>query len=226
MLVWQQFEIFVQRPVKQANMSEEDNCWAATSTQCCCSDDAGILPGCDTLQRNVTASPSEKQMMTSSSPKQNVVPSRDSKSTGNTRIQMSLLERCSRKSFCQHCLSLPRIPPHTPLPFPKRTLTHRITHFLHLSVTQWVLKLLQERQRMLLHENCPSTQALGTLCYRFKVLQEEQGSLWPSNGSSIPNLRSHIISEAAFMPSLPLSQMQFPVPLCIRLHHSTCGDVI
>lgn len=210
--------------LEQVNVSEEANCRAAAPTECCCNGDEGTLPGCEKLLGNITACSSETWKTTSSSPKHNLLPSGDGKSTGNTKIQMSLLEKCSRTSLCWCCPSLPQIPPPTSAfsqvyPDPE---SHIFSTFL------WLNKSWNSYRR---DGECfcprtasqPKNWALFIVCYRFQVLQGEQGILWTSTGSLIPDLRSHIIPEAVFMPSLPLSQVQFPTPLCIHLQHRTRG---
>lgn len=122
MLVSQQFEIFVQPPLKQVNVSEEANCWAAAPTHCCCNGDEGTLPGCERLQGNVTACFSEKwKTMTSSSPKRNLLPSGDGKSTGTPKYRcpcwrnaqggvfIGVAHHCP-KFHCTQCCLFPSVP--------------------------------------------------------------------------------------------------------------------
>lgn len=118
--------------------------------------------------------------------------------------------------------SLPQVPRHETLPIPKCALTLRVMHFLHLSVTQWDSYRRDGEYFCPRAAPQPKYWALLRVCYRFKVPQGEWESL-SSNSSLTPDLRPHVISEAIFMSTLLLSQMQFPTPLRIRLHHSTWG---
>lgn len=58
----------------------------------------------------------------------------------------------------------------------------------------------------------------SSVCYRFKVLQGEQGSLWTSNGSLIPHLRSHTIPSCIPSPCLKCNFQHLCVCISITVH--------
>lgn len=165
-------------------------------------------------------------MASASSPKRNLLPSGDSKSTGNTKISP-----CWRNAqegvfvgVAHHCPTAHNALFSQVYPDPQSCLFPPFCDPMSLKTPTGEPENASapELPRLPHARNWP----LFRVCYRFKALQGEQRSLWTSNGSLIPDLRSHITPpEAIFMPAFPLPPMQFPTPLCIHLRHSTRGAI-